>query len=666
MAIALTRSSSNDFSPLSNRLPRTSRRGSPGKNRRTNSFGLIYERDDRTVGREVEVDSEYGASLSIGKTELTITNQEFGIGLNVAGMGGKVSTEKGGTIGLGIGIVGVEYNMEGGGAVNYLFGLYRMTVERVGCTYVKRFYVQSIYTHTEVEEIDGCIPEDPKRKAIREQMYRPRNDPTETSQLLYTAPDGVYCNGAWITTTTDFYHYPTGSEETCSYYDESRGETCKKEMPVLYQTLVRQVFNQWIKLHPGQSLYYVSYYWDKYQARNARFRTQPKPPPGEVGKSQYNLTTIWWPGGLSDSKRCQYSGLSYLKLTTHSFRRYLETTIAWDGWTDTGRDENGNRIRWAHTCPVEVKIRFNFLYPDGTGYFSGSGTGRYSPGNLGEPGYFKDPRKKKMKCCFTEQDRKMLKKVYGVTGCKAFPVTHPKTLKGDSSETVELHNVVEHLVWITRYLDSTLGQWPISLKIPDIDPTKQGNQESEPIEVPNISELLAEIYGLNLQEAITRSDKRVELKTAMEIELMKKVLFRLKFDVEALIDYFGFDDEFEKRKLKLAFNPKDAQNFVESSEELVRVRVFKPDKKNPTVNSVFDKLLLAASHIQKAFGIPINPLNVAGSVVDFFTGVSGTSENDKTEKLKDLLESGALSDDTPGSSDNPKLRKPNTKENSPS
>ena len=659
MAIALTRSSSNDFSPLSNRLPRTSRRGSPGKNRRANSFGLIYERDDRTVGREVEVDSEYGASLSIGKTELTITNQEFGIGLNIAGMGGKVSTEKGGTIGLGVGIVGVEYNMEGGGAVDYLFGLYRMTVERVGCTYVKRFYVQSIYTHTEVEEIDGCIPEDPKRKAIREQMYRPRNDPTLTTQLMYTCPEGTYCNGATVLAIDEHYHYPRGSGATCSAYDEDRGETVTKQLPVFYQAWKRSYFYPWIRPGAGVPIYYVA--WAEKLGTAARYRTKPP----EVKDSRYNLTSHWWPGGLSASLRCIYSSTSRSSIHHYDFRNYLGALLVHGGRTN-GQDENGEEIRWCHAVPVDLQLRFNFLYYDGTGYFSGSGTGRYSPGNLGEPGYFKDPRKKKMKCCFTEQDRKMLKKVYGVTGCKAFPVTHPKTLKGDSSETVELQNVVEHLVWITRYLDSTLGQWPISLKIPDIDPTKQGNQESEPIEVPNISELLAEIYGLNLQEAITRSDKRVELKTAMEIELMKKVLFRLKFDVEALIDYFGFDDEFEKRKLKLAFNPKDAQNFVESSEELVRVRVFKPDKKNPTVNSVFDKLLLAASHIQKAFGIPINPLNVAGSVVDFFTGVSGTSENDKTEKLKDLLESGALSDDTPGSSDNPKLRKPNTKENSPS
>ena len=600
----------------------------------------------------------------MGKTELTVTNQEFGIGLNVAGIGGKVSTEKGGTIGLGVGIIGVEYNMEGGGAVDYFFGLYRMTVERVGCTYVKRFYVQSIYTHTEVEEIDGCIPEEPERKAIREQMYRPRNDPTLTTQLMYTCPRGTYCNGATVLASDDHYHYPRGSEATCSAYDELRGKTVTKQLPVFYQTWKRSYFYPWIRPSAGTPIYYVAWA-TKQLGIAARYRIRPLGiDENPHASSRYNLIPYWWPGGLSSSLRCIQSSTRRNSIPDYNFRRYLGALYSHGGGTN-GLDEHGQTILWCHAVPVDRQLVFNFLYYDGTGYFSGSGTGRYSPGNLGEPGYFKDPRKKKMKCCFTEQDRKMLKKVYGVTGGKAFPVTHPKTLKGDSSETIEFQNVVEHLVWITRYLDSTLGQWPVALQIPDIDPTKPGNQESAPIEFPNVSELLAEMYGLNLQEAITRSDKRVEMKTAMEIELMKKALFRLKFDVEALIDYFGFEDEFEKRKLKLAFNPKDAQNFVENSEELVRVRVFKPDKKNPTVNSVFDRLLAAASHVQKAFGIPINPLNVAGSVMDFFTGVAGTSENDKIENLKDLLESGVLSDDGPGSSDNPKLRKPNTGESGP-
>lgn len=665
MAIALAKNSSSKFS-LSKKLSKTTRR-SQRQRRRSNPFGLVYERDDRLGMEEVETDTEYGVSLAMGKTEFTVTSQGIGIGLNIAGIGGKVSTEKGGTVGIGFGIVGVEYNMEGGGEIDYLFGLYRIIVERVGCTYVKEYYIQGIYTHTEVEEIDGCIPEDPERKAIRQQMSQRRNNPADESRLLYTVPDGLYCNGAWVTRISDYYHYPTGSEATCSYYDERQGETYKKKTPILYQTLVREVFEHWTKLHSGQSLYYVSHYWDKYQTSNARFRTRPKLPPDEYGGgSKYDLTEIWWPGGLSDSKRCQFSGLSSLTWHSYRFRRYLETTIAWGGWTDTGLDENGNKIRWAHSCPVEIRIRFNFLHPDGTGYFSGSGTGRYSRGNLGKPGCFKDPRKKKMECCFTKEDRKMLKKVYGVTGCKAFPVIHPKTLQGNSSETVELQSLVEQLVWVTQYLDMTLGQWPVTLKIPDIDPTKPGNQESAPIQVPNVSELLAEMYGLSLQEAITRSDKRVEFKSAMEIELVKKALFRLKFDVEAMIDYLGFDDEFEKRKLKLAFNPRDAQNFVENSEEQVRVRVFKPGKKNPTLNSILDKLLVAASHVQKAFGIPLNPLNMAGSLMDFFRGVAGTSESDKIEKLKDLLESGALTDDDIGSTDNPKLRTPNTEESGPS
>ena len=552
--------------------------------------------------------------------------------------------------------------MEGGGEIDYLFGLYRIIVERVGCTYVKRYYIQGIYTHTEVEEIDGCIPEDPERKALRDKINQPFNDRSKESQAIFTVPEGTYSNGYTEYWNIEYWIHDRDNNATCTTISPLNGKSQKKKLPEFSWDIWISARRTSPKPIAGRVYEYETEV-DGYGNTRARMFVKNTNSRGEATRILVSkgLWGYWFPGGLTEEQRCfqsssHYQGASEFTLK-QLHRRWYKNWSSIDG---------EQRPSVCHVVPVEWMMRINFLNKDGTGYWSGSGTGRHSQGNLGEPGYFKDPRKKKMKCCFTEQDRKMLKRVYGVTGCKAFPVIHPKTLQGNSNETVELQSLVEQLVWVTQYLDMTLGQWPVTLKIPDIDPTKPGNQESAPIQVPNVSELLAEMYGLSLQEAITRSDKRVEFKSAMEIELVKKALFRLKFDVEAMIDYLGFDDEFEKRKLKLAFNPKDAQNFVENSEEQVRVRVFKPGKKNPTLNSILDKLLVAASHVQKAFGIPLNPLNMAGSLMDFFRGVAGTSESDKIEKLKDLLESGALTDDSIGSTDNPKLRTPNTEESSPS
>ena len=660
MAIALAKNSSSKFS-LSKKLSKTTRR-SQRQRRRSNPFGLVYERDDRLGLEEVETDTEYGVSLAMGKTELTVTNQGIGIGLNIAGIGGKVSTENGGTVGIGLGIVGIEYNMEGGGEIDYLFGLYRIIVERVGCTYVKRYYIQGIYTHTEVEEIDGCIPEDPERKALRDKINQPFNDRSKESQAIFTVPEGTYSNGYTEYWNIEYWIYDRDNNATCTTISPLNGKSQKKKLPEFSWDIWTSARRTSPKPIAGRVYEYETEV-DGYGNTRARMFVKNTNSRGEATRILVSkgLWGYWFPGGLTEEQRCFQSSSHYQRASEFTLKQLHRRW--YKNWSSIDGEQ---RPSVCHVVPVEWMMRINFLNKDGTGYWSGSGTGRHSQGNLGEPGYFKDPRKKKMKCCFTEQDRKMLKRVYGVTGCKAFPVIHPKTLQGNSNETVELQSLVEQLVWVTQYLDMTLGQWPVTLKIPDIDPTKPGNQESAPIQVPNVSELLAEMYGLSLQEAITRSDKRVEFKSAMEIELVKKALFRLKFDVEAMIDYLGFDDEFEKRKLKLAFNPKDAQNFVENSEEQVRVRVFKPGKKNPTLNSILDKLLVAASHVQKAFGIPLNPLNMAGSLMDFFRGVAGTSESDKIEKLKDLLESGALTDDSIGSTDNPKLRTPNTEESSPS
>lgn len=83
----------------------------------------------------------------------------FGLEFEAGGIGAKISTENGGTVGIGIGIAGIEYNAEGGGSIELLNGLYKMEVERRGCSYVKNFYIGEQYIYSEIQLIPNCDPE---------------------------------------------------------------------------------------------------------------------------------------------------------------------------------------------------------------------------------------------------------------------------------------------------------------------------------------------------------------------------------------------------------------------------------------------------------------------------------------------------------------------------
>ena len=59
---------------------------------------------------------------------------------------------------IGIGILEVEYNSNGGGKVGWMFGIYTMKVERVDCFYLKHFYIKSVYIYTEKQLVsEDCL-----------------------------------------------------------------------------------------------------------------------------------------------------------------------------------------------------------------------------------------------------------------------------------------------------------------------------------------------------------------------------------------------------------------------------------------------------------------------------------------------------------------------------
>ncbi len=87
---------------------------------------------------------------------ITITNEYLEASFNLAGIGFSLSTDDGGTLGIDIGIIGVEMNSEGGGKISYLWDTFEIEVAKDGCSYVKDTYVMGIYSFTEVQEIPDC------------------------------------------------------------------------------------------------------------------------------------------------------------------------------------------------------------------------------------------------------------------------------------------------------------------------------------------------------------------------------------------------------------------------------------------------------------------------------------------------------------------------------
>lgn len=603
-----------------------------------------YESESELT-KEDEIETERSISFSVGNNTLAVGNEKIELSVDVLGVGFSVSNDNGGTIGIGLGIIGIEYNTEGGGELDYLNGLYKIKVEKDGCTYVKDYYIGGIYAHTEIELIPNCDGRKPKDEwDIGPQL--PPEELTEDEKNgnippgQFPEPPDIDDNClTWAMVSYTFYRIPKEGDE---------GGTFKSTMILTEVTPLKEI--RWNK-NFQERLYEVGVQ-NITSRRNFGYRIAEREwslrghHREEFGRGSYG-PYIAIPG----------NGATILFGTLEYVRGYIQNELYYDfdnyrRFIGTpGFDPSKTRrflgrihsIQWYSECPLRLPPPY---WPLGN--------------------YKKDMKEE---CGFTEDDRALLLATAQASGGdkEGYPVITPKSLQGFNTEPIKIKNTPEYLAYLHNYLDATLGQFPVTIQIPDVDPAEPGNQKSSPREISNISELLAETLGLALQETINRSDKRLEYGIAMEIELLKVAIFRIDFAIEAIADYLDFDETIEKKEVKLAFNPTDEDKFLERSKQEVPVKVFSEDaRRNPSLGTVLSKLLVAAQSVQQAFRIPINPGDVTGSLIDFFKGITGDSEKDRLKKVTDLLESGKLNGDNIGIEDNPKVRKPNSEESNQS
>ena len=588
-----------------------------------------------------------GSTSGIGVSipGLTITDQEISLDFRFKGIGLSFSTRNGGTVGVGVGVVSIDLDARGGGGISFLFGLFDIRVSKRGCSYVKRYYMAGVYTHTETEVIPECFEDvvrpdgweeapqgrDSAREEWKDSMLAKQKDGFAIALVYFGRDIGVSRDSLiWVKVSDhDYKTYKKYLDKTYARFGGLRPHTTNS----------------------GTTIWYISV------AAAEAVTGAYKAPSEETFRRIPSDQIVYPPHGIAIHK------------STDGIHRYLFLNAAWrlEKMKDWDREYTGGIgegldgliYRWY--TPLIGGWVYSFK---GSSVFW-PGRRKQHAGSLGRPGSFKRIKEDDVDCCFTEDDRQRMVKISKTIGVKDYPITYPKTLQGSSEETTSIQNISQLIIQIHKYLDETLGQWPIHLKIPDTDLSTPGNQESPTISLPNIAELLAELYGAELQGQIQNSDKRLELGIAAELESLKKALFAMDYALESIIDYFGFKDDFETQKLKLAFTPRTASKFMNPSEENVRVRTFNPGPTNPTLVSVLNKLLVAASHIQNAQGVPLDYGNIEWGLRHFFLGDSG-EEDDKIKALKQKLESGQLTDDALGVKNNPKLRKPTSEEDSPS
>jgi len=153
--------------------------------------------------------------------------------------------------------------------------------------------------------------------------------------------------------------------------------------------------------------------------------------------------------------------------------------------------------------------------------------------------------------------RSYVANLYYRAGFADFPTRVPRTLLGytDNEPPEKIDDLANYLAWFVRQVDGLIGNFPIKIRVEDIDPLTPGNQVKE-IELPNISEALAELYGMNIGTSVN-ADVAVNflMRLASEVIATKNSSLITQDYAKANAAFLGYKGNPARREINYSFDP---------------------------------------------------------------------------------------------------------------
>lgn len=192
---------------------------------------------------------------------------------------------------------------------------------------------------------------------------------------------------------------------------------------------------------------------------------------------------------------------------------------------------------------------------------------------------------------------------YHRMGLNQFPAEVPETLLtySDKRPAIKIRSLSEYLGWFVQQVDGLVGQFPIEVTIEDIDPLQKGNQTKK-IELANISEALAEMYGQGVSTQLNSSVSiNFLMRLASEVIATKNSSLITQDYVRANAAFLGYKGNPKKRVIDYSFNPSKLETLDEFLQESKGNIVGWDEDDKESVVSYLQKIVFSAGIIKAVF-----------------------------------------------------------------
>ncbi|WP_434686908.1 hypothetical protein [Pseudanabaena minima] len=196
-------------------------------------------------------------------------------------------------------------------------------------------------------------------------------------------------------------------------------------------------------------------------------------------------------------------------------------------------------------------------------------------------------------------------------GTNSYPIEVPESLlQGTGDKVKKLESNAEFLHWLTYQFDGLVGQFPIDVEVKDIDPLKEGDQ-NKTIQLPNLAEAIAEIYGLVIKSSVNQEvELNMLLRLAAEAIATKNAAVVTQDYARANALFLGYKANFKPRELQYNFDFTNANLDPRSKEPIVLEKLLRTVKgyvqgwqleDKETVVGFLQKLMFSAGIIKAVF-----------------------------------------------------------------
>lgn len=193
--------------------------------------------------------------------------------------------------------------------------------------------------------------------------------------------------------------------------------------------------------------------------------------------------------------------------------------------------------------------------------------------------------------------------VYHRGGYTQFPTEVAETMLtySDDGQPLEVTDFSTYFAWFLTQFDLLMGQFPIQIKIEDTDLAKEGNQ-SLTVEMPNLSEALAETYGLAVS-ASANADLAINflMRLASEVIATKNATLITQDYAKANASFLGYRANPKAREVDYSFNPSDMSAFDKFLQNSKGKIVGWSEESKETLIDYLQRLMFSAGIIKAVF-----------------------------------------------------------------